>query len=491
MSLESAVGSKKSVEFTVALVFVDVLSPFPKEIEQSEKQAVLFFGNAYVFSAYPTKSSRSVFKLASSMVESYTREEPTSLSSSTLTYGPYKSVAPFSHAEAKVHFENNAPFVTVTSLLREYEVSHWGGNLAVTDKYVVTHTGAKLKGSFSRYDYQRNPSAHGASSVRSLTAILPPSATDVYYRDIIGNISTSALRHATEQVEVELRPRFPLFGGWKTEFTLGYNTPLSSALSTLASSGKYLLTLDMAGAFADAPVADATIVMVLPEGSYDVALHTPFAEEPALSLSARKTYLDTAGRVVASFDVSNLVNDQDLTFQVSYSLSSSALLMEPALLIMAALAFFAAAMAYVRLDFSLTPSAALKASDEIVAFSAQVSRATSALAKLDNALSAFASSSDTKSFQASTKSLDAEFSTAVRSASAVANQVSSSVASDLRSVVADLNARHKLFTELASAQSDFFSGAVDDDSLAATKARISEKYFHLATVVENTLNSLS
>merc|ERR1711991_475330 len=246
--------------------------------------------------------------------------------------------------------------------------------------------------------------------------------------------------------------------GWKTEFTLGYNTPLSSALSTLASSGKYLLTLDMAGAFADAPVADATIVMVLPEGSYDVALHTPFAEEPALSLSARKTYLDTAGRVVASFDVSNLVNDQDLTFQVSYSLSSSALLMEPALLIMAALAFFAAAMAYVRLDFSLTPSAALKASDEIVAFSAQVSRATSALAKLDNALSAFASSS---------------------------------VASDLRSVVADLNARHKLFTELASAQSDFFSGAVDDDSLAATKARISEKYFHLATVVENTLNSLS
>merc|ERR1711991_599354 len=195
--------------------------------------------------------------------------------------------------------------------------------------------------------------------------------------------------------------------GWKTEFTLGYNTPLSSALSTLASSGKYLLTLDMAGAFADAPVADATIVMVLPEGSYDVALHTPFAEEPALSLSARKTYLDTAGRVVASFDVSNLVNDQDLTFQVSYSLSSSALLMEPALLIMAALAFFAAAMAYVRLDFSL------KASDEIVAFSAQVSRATSALAKLDNALSAFASSSDAKAFQGATQSLNAEFSTAV------------------------------------------------------------------------------
>lgn len=26
-------------------------------------------------------------------------------------------------------------------------------------------------------------------------------------------------------VEVELRPRFPLFGGWKTQYLLGYNVP--------------------------------------------------------------------------------------------------------------------------------------------------------------------------------------------------------------------------------------------------------------------------
>jgi oligosaccharyltransferase complex subunit alpha (ribophorin I) len=28
-----------------------------------------------------------------------------------------------------------------------------------------------------------------------------------------------------DQVEVEIRPRFPLYGGWKTHYMLGYNVP--------------------------------------------------------------------------------------------------------------------------------------------------------------------------------------------------------------------------------------------------------------------------
>ncbi len=55
--------------------------------------------------------------------------------------------------------------------------------------------------------------------------VLPASAADVYYRDEIGNISTSHLREMDDSVEVELRPRFPLFGGWKTHYLLGYNVP--------------------------------------------------------------------------------------------------------------------------------------------------------------------------------------------------------------------------------------------------------------------------
>lgn len=55
--------------------------------------------------------------------------------------------------------------------------------------------------------------------------MLPASARDVYYRDEIGNISTSHLHETEEGVELELRPRFPLFGGWKTNYYIGYNVP--------------------------------------------------------------------------------------------------------------------------------------------------------------------------------------------------------------------------------------------------------------------------
>lgn len=58
-----------------------------------------------------------------------------------------------------------------------------------------------------------------------MQTILPAAAQDVYYRDEIGNISTSHLLILDDSVEMEIRPRFPLFGGWKTHYIIGYNLP--------------------------------------------------------------------------------------------------------------------------------------------------------------------------------------------------------------------------------------------------------------------------
>ena len=63
-----------------------------------------------------------------------------------------------------VHYENNTPFLTVTNMERLIEVSHWG-NIAVEETYDMAHSGAKLKGSFSRYDYQRQQDTF--SSIKS------------------------------------------------------------------------------------------------------------------------------------------------------------------------------------------------------------------------------------------------------------------------------------------------------------------------------------
>ena len=72
--------------------------------------------------------------------------------------------------------------------------------------YIYILIGAVLKGSFSRFDYQRSPNS-GLSSVKSYVSLLPAAAEDVYYRDEIGNISTSHLRDGEDYIELTIRPR--------------------------------------------------------------------------------------------------------------------------------------------------------------------------------------------------------------------------------------------------------------------------------------------
>ena len=93
-----------------------------------------------------------------------------------------------------------------------------------------------------------------------------PSASDVYYRDDIGNISTSALRFLEDSVEVELRPRFPLFGGWKTHYVLGYNVPSYEYL--FSKGDNFVLNMRLLDhIFDDMLVEDLTLKIILPEGS--------------------------------------------------------------------------------------------------------------------------------------------------------------------------------------------------------------------------------
>lgn len=111
-------------------------------------------------------------------------------------------MAPYVSAPVSIHFENNSPFGTLEWVNREVEVSLWG-NIAVEEHYELRHTGATLKGGFSRVDYQ----LHGSkgASLNSLVATLPPGASDVYYRDVIGNISTSHVRSELTRTVMEVR----------------------------------------------------------------------------------------------------------------------------------------------------------------------------------------------------------------------------------------------------------------------------------------------
>lgn len=156
--------------------------------------------------------------------------------------------------------------------------------------------------SYRRLDYQARPHIRGASAFRHLVAKLPPRAHSIYYRDEIGNISTSHLFGDSRKVEfvlltihsllflfykellhigncrsrvfytflfsfmqteLEIEPRYPMFGGWRTSFTLGYGLPLQDFL--FQSEGKRFLNISFGCPIAEV-VIDKLIVKV--SGTY-------------------------------------------------------------------------------------------------------------------------------------------------------------------------------------------------------------------------------
>jgi oligosaccharyltransferase complex subunit alpha (ribophorin I) len=169
---------------------------------------------------------------------------------------------------------------------------------------------------------------------------LPELAADVYYRDEIGNISTSNLRQEDDgDVSLELRPRFPLFGGWKTHYVVGYNLP---SFSNLFNSGnlilkaitysnsykcyclfafrvgdEFVLQMDLISHIFDHMVIDDALVrIILPEGASNIEIETPYAVT-RLPDTLHFTYLDVKGRPVVEIAAKNLVENHIQPFKVS------------------------------------------------------------------------------------------------------------------------------------------------------------------------------
>lgn len=131
-----------------------------------------------------------------------TSPSPVAKDGSKIKYGAYSNIAGYSTADVRLHYLNDGPFGTLEWVVREVELSMWG-NVAVEEHFELVHTGAKLNRGFSRVDYQYR-GAKGAS-FDSLVAHFPPGATDIYYRDVIGNISTSHVRSEISRTVMEVR----------------------------------------------------------------------------------------------------------------------------------------------------------------------------------------------------------------------------------------------------------------------------------------------
>ena len=109
-----------------------------------------------------------------------------------------------------------------------------------------------------------------------LTLHLPAGIHDVYYYDLVGNVSTSHLRTApsvpkgseSNQYSVlELKPRYPIMGGWNYSFTLGWDSPLADSAGFDKQSGKWVVGIPVMIDIPGTVVNEEELKIILPEGA--------------------------------------------------------------------------------------------------------------------------------------------------------------------------------------------------------------------------------
>ncbi|EMD40822.1 hypothetical protein CERSUDRAFT_111404 [Gelatoporia subvermispora B] len=380
VELPKALKLNASTNLVVDVVQTHVTYPWPAQAAQADGQSLKYETDLFVLSPYRTAVQRTKLRSPDPQVHSYTTlddfddfttESPVTKSGATITYGPYYNIPPSANKEfiaekqkhIAVHFAYDHPMLEVTSLKRAAEISHWGANLNIEDQMTLHNSGAKLKGHFSRLEHQSSH-FYGRPSPQMLPALtlhLPAGIHSAYYYDLNGNVSTSRLRQAPSVPKgaqnnlnsiMELRPRYPLMGGWNYSFTLGWDSPLRDYAGWDRQSGKHVVGIPVMTIINGAVVNDAEIKIILPEGATDIDFFPPFPPLKS-SLSTHVTYLDTIGRPAITLHYKDLTYNHAGTIYVTYKVPFSAHLRKPIAVATAFLSVFLVAFAAKRVDIRI------------------------------------------------------------------------------------------------------------------------------------------
>lgn len=366
---------KGAVTLSISYHISGALRPLPASIKQEEKQYLTYNFSAYVPTVYPTIKQKTKVKFPSADVPEYTTTEGLTSAAdpekqgSAFSYGPYDTakVPQGTVYPVTVRYEFNKPLLVCSVLERDVEVSHWGGNLATEERYWLRNDGAKLATQFSRVAWSTqsfyiNAGQMTTSALRELKVPLKPGSVDAYFTDEIGNVSTSRFRpNNVREASLELRPRYPLFGGWNYTFRIGWNNDLSTALRKLQTpANTYILSVPLIeGPKNPEGVQYEKLVfrVILPEGATNVKYQTHGGTGvPTLhaEFGLHKTYLDTVGRTELKLTATNVVDEaRDVTVLVTYEYSFLAALRKPLTIFAGVAAVFVVAYLVGNVDTSI------------------------------------------------------------------------------------------------------------------------------------------
>ena len=346
----------------VMTIYIQVLKPFPSHISSpADPQLVTFDGALHLIAPYKVEkeSVKVIFDglSSNSAVKNYTKVDPVTVGQhdGTLTYGPFTTLNPYAITPLHAHFENRAAMLEATRVEREIDVSHtW--SVAVREEYEIRNVGPVVQGEWSRYEYQRGP-AYGEHAAREFKAVLLPGAHSLFYRDEIGNISTSAVRHSKDGGAVAaLVPRFPLFGGWNIKFLFGWSMAASDALiKRPQGTSSFSLISSLGPSIRDVVVDELMIKVLLPPGSQYV--ETNGGKHVDVALSKEYTYADVLGRPVVVIRVQRYAPEMNGVLTVTYTYPTIAALQRPVIVILLTLLVFLIGHVTIGCDVSIVKHA--------------------------------------------------------------------------------------------------------------------------------------
>jgi oligosaccharyltransferase complex subunit alpha (ribophorin I) len=214
-----------------------------------------------------------------------------------------------------------------------------------------------LETPFSRIDYQIHINAFRSvppSAIESIPITLPKNVYNVYYRDLVGNVSTSTLNGPS----LILKPRFPLFGGWKFTWNHGYSVPLDGWIHEVGS--KHVLSVSLFDSMKNTAVTELKVDIVLPEGAKNIKVHLPFklAQLPLLDVSF--SYLDTIGRPTIHLEAHDVLIDYSQKVQVEYEYPQWEWIRKPLVVFGIVFSLFALVIIVKRLDWSIVSPTKMK-----------------------------------------------------------------------------------------------------------------------------------
>jgi oligosaccharyltransferase complex subunit alpha (ribophorin I) len=340
-----------SEEIVVNEDYFEKLTFKPKNIYIKEDQLELFTDTINLVSKYSVKSTVTKVILPSEKTTLIKLTKSNmNQSGDKLIYSLTEEIPPLVGKKLYIHYLNNIPLMVFNYAVKTFQVSHWG-NIAVTEEYQLENIGAKLIGEFGRIDY--DDGIHGGkNAMKKIRAKLPLRAWGLWYRDEIGNVSTSVAKRQMNDVDLELTPRFPILGGWKSNYDIGYNLPTKFHVKT-NNQGNYMVNLTFGMPYQNMLARNYTVKIILPESADNIKVKLPIDAPYQIEYDKEYGCLDLFGRKSIIIRLNNMYDVYNTNIFITYDYQWTMLFVKPVILIFYFLIIFIILIIYSRANISL------------------------------------------------------------------------------------------------------------------------------------------